>query len=281
MKAPKMIGRRLSNARLIREFDTRSDATSNVARSGLARGYAKLRIDDVLGAPGLTARMVASELRTRPDASRRIHLDWNLPAFLWEALLTSTRLQGLVTDYLGPQVRLDDFYVKSVMDGLSSVSEGWHDDNVGYRLKVFMVFDVEGKASGTIVVPTDRPNLYRIRVSDEMGRFFFTKKTDVREGALRVDYEAGDCLVFDTNIPHRGDYANGDGIRFCVIAEFIDRDKADRLRGRAPCGPGQSRLRIRIPALQGVDVQAHPLIDPRLLDRDGDGWVYGYRQTAG
>ena len=281
LKAPKLIGRRMRNASVIRGFDQRSDSTGNVARSGVAGGMLKATIDTLLERPGLTAQMIASPLHQRPDPAKRVHYSWDLPGFLWEAVLSSGRLQAMVTDYIGPRVRLDDLYVKSVMDGLSSVSEGWHDDNVGYRLKVFMVFDVEGQPSGTVVVPTERPNLYAVRMGDELRRILGHPQRDERAGAVRVGYQRGDCLVFDTNIPHRGDYSAGQGIRYCVIAEFIDRDKADALRGSAPCGPGQARRRIPIPALAGVDVAVHPLIDGTLLDPAGEGFVYGYRVPTG
>jgi len=281
IRTPKLIGRRLRNARLIRTYDQRSDATGNVASSGVQGGMAKLTIDSLLEHPGLTDQMIASSLHRSPDPDKRVYYNWEVPAFLWQAILSSQRLQAMVTDYIGPRVLLDDLYVKTVMDGLSSVSEGWHDDNVGYRLKVFMVFDVEGQPSGTVVVPTDRPKLYSVRLLDEVLRMAGRPQMDQRPSAVRVGYRRGDCLVFDTNIPHRGDYSSGEGIRYCVIAEFIDRDKADGLRGQAPCGPGQARQRIPIPALPGVDVAAHPLIDGTLLDRAGEGFVYGYRTSAG
>lgn len=277
VKTLKLLGRRKRCLGPIHRFDRRSDATGNVAGSGLSRGMLRTGIDQFLDKPGLKARMIDSELRVRPDEAKRIYMNWDLPPFMWEALLASDTLKRAMTDYLGPRVRLDDLYVKSVMDGLNATAEGWHDDNVGYRVKVFMVFDTEGTPSGTVVVPTERPHLYQIRIKDEISRFLFKPKTDDREGALRVAYEPGDCLVFDTNIPHRGDYHSGTGVRYCVIAEFIDREKADALRGLAPCGPGQSLHRIRIPALEGIDVANHPLIDASILEADGDGWLYGYR----
>lgn len=277
VKMPKLIVRRVSFASQIRRFDQRSDEICNVSKSGLKGGMLKTTIDQLMESPGLTARMIASDIHTRPAPEKRAYFSWDIPAFLWEALLKSTKLQAAMTDYLGPRVRLDDSYVKSVMDGLSNPSESWHDDNVGYRVKVFMVFDTEGQPSGTVVVPTERPHLYQFRVADELTRFLVKPKIEAREGALRVGYEKGDCLIFDTNIPHRGDYNSGQGIRYCVIAEFIDRDKASALRGKAPCGPGQANHRIRIPALTGVDVANHPLIDPAILERSGEEWLYGYR----
>lgn len=278
-KTLKLLGRRKRCLGPIHRFDKRSDQTGNVAASGLQAGVLKTRIDAFLDSPGLNDLMIHSELRVTPDPAKRIYLNWELPAFLWEAILKSETLQSAMTNYLGPRLRLDDLYVKSVMDGLNVSAEGWHDDNVGYRVKVFMVFDTEGTPSGTVVVPTERPHLYQVRIRDEISRFLFKPKTDAREGALRVTYDPGDCLVFDTNLPHRGDYHSGSGTRYCVVAEFIDRDKADALRGLAPCGPGQAQQRIRIPALTGVDVANHPLIDPSILAAEGNGWLYGYPQA--
>lgn len=283
-KTVKLLGRRKRCLGPIHKFDRRSDATGAVERSGLKGGVLKTTVDRLLDSPGLNARMIASELRVRPDESKRIYFNWELPAFIWEAILGSATLKAAMTDYLGPRMRLDDLYIKSVMDGLNATAEGWHDDNVGYRVKVFMVFDAEGSPSGTVVVPIERPNLYQIRIRDEIARFLFEPKKDERDGAVRVAYEPGDCLVFDTNLPHRGDYHSGTGIRYCLVAEFIDRDKANVLQGLAPCGPGQSRHPIRIPALVGIDVASHPMIDADILRADGDGWLYGYpksRDVAG
>jgi len=264
-KTLKILSRRRRCLGPIHKFDRRSDQTASAAASGLRGGVLRTTIDAFLDSPGLTDRMIASELRVRPDEAKKVYFNWDLPAFLWQAVLGSPTLRSTLTNYLGPRLRLDDLYVKTVMDGLNASAEGWHDDNVGYRVKVFMVFDTEGTPSGTVVVPTERPHLYQIRTWDEISRFMFKQKTEVRENAVRVAYLPGDCLVFDTNIPHRGDYHSGVGIRYCVVAEFIDRDKANALRGLAPCGPGQSLRRIRIPSLPGVDVANHPLIDPSIL----------------
>lgn len=280
LKMPRLVRRRVVNSVKIRKFDKRSDDYGRFAESGLPEGYLKTTIDKILDAPGLTDRMIASELHVRPDEKARAYYSWDVPAFLWQAILNSKSLAHIVQSYIGPRARLDDLYVKSVMDGLNSVSEGWHDDNVGYRLKVFMVFDVEGQPSGTVVIPTPRPHLYNVRVADELSRFLFKPKTEERGGGMKVSYERGDCLVFDTNIPHRGDYSSGEGVRYCVIAEFIDREKADAITGRAPCGPGQGQKQLRIPKLDGVAVKGHPLIDANLLRPAEDSFLYGYPKVS-
>ena len=273
---PKNLSRRYRMARIIQSFDSSADQRANPLQSGMSGGINKSKIDMLLECPGLAKRMRESCLRKLPENNRRVYFSWDLPGFLWNAILSSKALQKMITEYLGPNVRLDDLYVKTVLDGYDSTSEGWHDDNVGYRLKLFMVFDTEGEPSGTLVMPTDRPNLYRVRLVEEMARML---KKPIKERRARqelVTYTPGDCLTFDTNLLHRGDYSAGTGVRYCVIAEFIDRDKADALRGRAPCGPGQGRQKIVIPTDTGVDLEAHPLIDQTLLFKDGHSITYGY-----
>lgn len=268
LKLPKLLIRRYVVGKKIESFDRVTDELSDVSQSGLKGGVFTGRIDDLLGVEGLTERMQKSELRVTPSGEKRIHLSWDIPDFVWEAVLGSQRLEQMVLDYLGPSARLDDIYIKTVRDGLESVSEGWHDDNVGYRLKLFMVFDADGLPSGTVVIPTNRPHLYKVSLKDELGRMLGKPKKEIRQQELKVSYKAGDCLLFDTNIPHRGDYSSSEGVRYCVIAEFIDRNKADALQGRAPCGPGQGRKKIRVP-LQVID---HKLIDHRIINMN----LYGY-----
>lgn len=273
---PKNFSRRYRLARVIAAFDSRTDKIAKPCESEMSRGIHKSTIDTLLETPGLAERMRDSDLRKLPNDGMRAYFSWDLPGFLWQALLDSKGLQKMVIDYLGPNVRLDDLYVKTVLDGYDSTSEGWHDDNVGYRLKLFMVFDTDGQPSGTLVLPAERPNLYRVNWSDELSRMFKKSVKEHRASQEMVTYAAGDCLIFDTNLGHRGDYSAGKGVRYCVIAEFIDRDKADALKGRAPCGPGQGRQKIVIPDGVGVDLRNHPLIDQKLLFQTENRIEYGY-----
>lgn len=277
IKVPRFIARRIASGAIIKRYDRVTDSAHPYTGGDLAEGYLMARIDDLMGVPGFSDRLAASDLRVTPTPEKRAFFTWDIPAFVWQALLQSQRLNDMVSAYLGPAARLDDLYVKTVTDGYDSTSEGWHTDHVGYRLKVFMVFDVAGDPAGTVVVPRHRPNLYTLQLGDEIARALHTPKMDTRAEALRVTYTAGDCLVFDTNLPHRGDYSTGHGTRYCLMAEYIDRAKADALLGRAPCGPGQGRRDIVIPPLQGVDLAGHPMIDQRLLRPGADGGhVYGY-----
>lgn len=273
---PSRLRKRFVLAKKIRFFDALADVHRPLTESSMANGWCKTTIDDLLESPGISNRIRSSNLRRPPNADKQIYWNWDIPDFLWEAVLSSKKLHQLARDYLGPGVRLDDFYIKTVQDGLQSGAEGWHDDNVGYRLKVFMVFDIEGTPSDTLLIPQPRPNPYHVKMKEEVVRLLGAPDKSLRSKELRVTYGAGDCLVFDTNLLHRGDYTSSTGIRYCLIAEFIDREKANSLRRYSPCGPGQAAMRIRIPVLENLDIAMHPLIDKDLLERQSDHFLYGY-----
>lgn len=276
LKKLNLLRKRYVSAKKIGFFDEKVDSLYDASKCSLPSGYLTGKIDDLLGVEQLSKTMAASSLRTQPNSANKILLSWDVPAFVWGALLNSKKLESAVRGYLGPAVRLDDLYIKTVMDGLQSVSEGWHDDNVGYRLKLFMVFDIDGEPAGTVLIPRTRPSVYSVNLKDELKRMNGSLPTENRSKEIKIGYSAGDFLLFDTNLQHRGDYSTGTGTRYCVIAEFIDRRKGNELRGRAPCGPGQSRRRLTIPKLEKIDLASHNLIDKTLLRETDNGFSYGY-----
>ncbi len=205
-----------------------------------------------------------------------LDMSWQLPRVFWEEVLNSRKLMDVVRDYLGETARLDDAYLKTIRDGISSVSEGWHNDNVGYRLKLFIVFDTEGQAASTLVIPAKRPNLYRFKLIEDTYRLMFGRNdTAERPKEKAVNYSPGTCLLFDTNLTHRGGYAESKGVRHCVIIEFICRDKANHISGFAPCGPKQGKGRISIQVEEQL-IKQSALIDSNILKKSGDNtFEYG------
>ena len=270
-----MMLRRRKNEKIIRLFDNRSDEIMSSV-SSLKDGFGQFSIDAILETPGLTERMRNSNIRTLPTDGGRVYFSWDIPNFIWDAVLNSKTLYNIVSDYIGPDVRLDDIYVKNVADGYNATAEGWHNDNVGYRLKLFMVFDTDGLPSATVVRPHQRPNLYNVNYKEEFFRTLKNKDMGSYPDEITVDYKPGDCLFFDTNLQHRGSYHSGNGTRYCVIAEFIDRNKSDALRGKAPCGPKQGKGTIKISA-NLEKVIDNPIIDPNILSISGDKIYYGVK----
>lgn len=256
-------------------YDDLSDKNMSRDTVSLKYGFGQFQIDEILEAPGLAERMRNSNIRTLPTDGSRVHFSWEIPNFIWDALLNSKRLYKMVSDYIGTNVRLDDIYVKNVADGYNATAEGWHNDNVGYRLKLFMVFDTEGLPSATVVIPQQRPNLYDVNYKEEFFRTIKKINMGSYPGEITIDYAPGDCLFFDTNLQHRGSYHSGNGTRYCVIAEFIDRNKSDALRGKAPCGPKQGKGSIEI-FTNVENVINNPLIDSNILSINNDKILYGW-----
>ncbi len=205
-----------------------------------------------------------------------LDMSWDLPPIFWNQILKSKILVNKIRNYLGETARLDDAYLKTIKNGLSSVSEGWHNDNVGYRLKLFIVFDAEGHAAPTLVIPAKRPNIYKFRLIQDtlrllLGRSDVTNKKE----QITINYQPGTCLLFDTNLEHRGGYSEGNGVRHCVIIEFICRKKASKVSGFAPCGPKQGKGQIIIQA-SGDLVRHSDLIDPEILQiQENNIHLYG------
>ena len=275
LKVIRLIVRRYKLASIIKKSDASSDASYDPKTNRLSDGYLKTTINELVQRDDFTEKLKASSLRKLPEQNDKSYFTWELPDFVWSTLLSSRNLESLVKDYIGPNVRLDDLYIKTVLDGYGSASEAWHDDNVGYRLKVFMVFDVENTPSGTILIPKARPNLYKVSLADELSRALKMKKKETRGSEVRVGYAAGDCLIFDTNLAHRGDYSSGEGIRFCLIAEFMDREKSNSLRGKAPCSPGQGKAKIKIPTQVKELILHSDLIDNDLIYVADEAIYYG------
>jgi hypothetical protein len=275
LKVIRLIVRRYKLALIIKKSDAVSDASYDPTKDRLIDGYLKTTINELVNRDDFSEMLKTSSLRKKPEQHDKSYFTWELPDFVWSALLNSRNLETLVKDYIGPKVRLDDMYIKTVVDGYGSASEAWHDDNVGYRLKVFMVFDVENTPSGTILIPKSRPNQYKVNLADELARALKVKKKETRGSEVRVGYSAGDCLIFDTNLAHRGDYSSGEGIRFCLIAEFMDREKSNALRGKAPCGPGQGRTKIKIPTEVKELILNSDLIDKDLVNVADEVIYYG------
>jgi hypothetical protein len=276
IRIPARIKKRITLSKIIQGFDKASDHQYQITQHSLDNGWLKTRIDDILEAPGISERMRNSELRRKPNQGKQIYYNWDIPEFVWDAILRSDSIINIAKSYIGSEVRLDDLYIKTIVDGLESGAEGWHDDNVGYRLKVFMVFDTEGTPSDTLLIPHSRPNLYNVKIKDEIKRMIGKPDKNHRSSEIRVNYKAGDCLVFDTNLVHRGDYTTNCGVRYCLVAEFIDRNKVNEIRDSCPCGPGQSARQIKIPKSSINILNDHPLIDKKILNESLDCFYYGY-----
>ena len=64
-------------------------------------------------------------------------------------------------------------------------------------------------------------------------------------------------------------------MRYCLIAEFIHRDKANALKGKAPCNSGQGKFKLSIPKDVLSMIEKSDLIDKNLVAVSGEAINYG------
>lgn len=265
-KILKFVIKRYFYSFVIRKMDRKSD---NLAQNSVLfrNGFEILTVDDLFDDKSFCEKL-SYECKIKGSSS--IDMTWELPDVFWNQILNSQSLSKKVKEYLGANVRIDDAYLKTIKDDLKSVSEGWHNDNVGYRLKLFIVFDVEGEPAPTVVLPTARPSLYKFNIIEDTARIIFERSsTSNRLGQVVVNYQGGTCLLFDTNIEHRGGYSESRGVRHCIVVEFIDREKAEKIKQFSPCGPLQGKGRIRISGKPEL-IEKSDLLDKSILNKVRD-----------
>jgi hypothetical protein len=109
--------------------------------------------------------------------------------------LTQYKVRGLLNEYLGPLWSAD--YATIWRSSRQSTSGEWHHDNVGNRVKLFVILGNESEENGTeFIVHTNRTRWRsftgRLPAPDRSGSFLRQRR--------------GDVLIFDTNSVHRGRY---------------------------------------------------------------------------
>ena len=111
MKAVKLFLKRFKNSKIISKYDQFADVSINYENNDMLHGWHSSTIDELLEAPGLTKAMCVSKMRQKPSEKEKIHLSWDVPNFVSEAVLNSNSLAQKVIDYIGPGARLDDIYI--------------------------------------------------------------------------------------------------------------------------------------------------------------------------
>jgi hypothetical protein len=110
-------------------------------------------------------------------------------------------LRRLLSAYLGPLWSAD--YAVIWRAPKQSSSGEWHHDNVGNRVKLFVILANESNENGTEFIAHTHKTRWRS----------FTGRLPAAglSGAL-VQQRRGDVLIFDTNMAHRGRYTSRERI---------------------------------------------------------------------
>jgi hypothetical protein len=135
--------------------------------------------------------------------------------------LAQYRVADLLNDYLGPLWSAD--YAAVWRSPAQSTSGQWHHDNVGNRVKLFVVLANASEGNGTEFIV----NSHTTRWPSFSGRL-----TAPAGGGRFVPQRRGDVLIFDTNAAHRGHYTAQE--RIILQLEFSSIFKSFFMLGQ--CG---------------------------------------------
>jgi hypothetical protein len=106
------------------------------------------------------------------------------------------KVRDLLTDYLGPLWSAD--YAAIWRSARQSTSGDWHHDNVGNRVKLFVVLGNESDENGTeFITHTNRTRW----------RSFTGRLAEPEQSGSFLRQRRGDIVIFDTNLVHRGRYS--------------------------------------------------------------------------
>jgi len=262
---------------LIRDFDTRTPYQCVSPLESLGRcGWSQTDSDTVFG-QSVAGLVMTNEMQWLPEPdimgnalTRRVSEE------TLRVVLQSKVLIEVVRGYLGDGARLDDLYLWKkdyCVQKRFDISEGWHTDNVGNRLKMFIGVQASGEAPRTLLIQGGHKRPYKVSVS-ELFRFF--GHTELPKGeVVEISYQPDTVALFDTNTLHRGHYRATEASRTCLVLEFIDRRKGNLLSGVCPCGPGQSPQGcLHLPLALSPMLAQHPLIDQALMRDEADHVSY-------
>jgi hypothetical protein len=148
-----------------------------------------------------------------------------------EKILSDEKIKNLLEVYLGKEAKLDFIEINRLSSNpeKKSVSEMWHYDCVGRRIKIF-IFLNDCDNIYTDYVKTTNLNYYSSYTTAGSRRSdnFIKKKYDT---FFCAKPKKGSIFIFDTNGYHRGSFRNfsDNVIRDTIQMEFSNFEKSKRL----------------------------------------------------
>lgn len=199
-----------------------------------------------------------------------------------EKILLDLELNYLIKSYLGSDARLDIISFSSTRsDALNKIiSEKWHYDNVGKRLKLFFFLNSNIQISTDYIINTNK--IFHKFYSTSGSRVSLEKVNKLKNNIVKFNPEKGNILLFDTNGYHKGSYQknlnkfNGETSqsRLMIKFEFSSKLKSDKFYDKSDIiGP---RLTFFSNEFNLNDCE---LIDKSCLSRVGQIFFYDKRYS--
>ena len=148
-------------------------------------------------------------------------------------LLTDNKIKRLILDYIGENAKLDNVEIQRIDQNSinKSISEKWHYDNVGKRIKLFYFLNNTKNIFTEYLNTTNKIKHNRYSIS---GSRISNRIVSKNISYLEKFYpETNSVLLIDTNGYHRGIYRNqsninGDNFREMIVFEFSNIKKSEK-----------------------------------------------------
>ena len=196
---------------------------------------------------------------------------------IFEKILLDKKLTYLIKSYLGNDAILDYVSLSITIANSSNkiISEKWHFDNVGRRLKLFFYLNSNSSISTDYVLGTNKimHNSYTIKGS----RIPEYKISKYKKDIKKFFPQKGHLILFDTNGYHRGNYSENtkselndhNNSRFMIKMEFSSKSKSEKFFEKSKIiGPRNTFFS------KGFDFESCELIDKSFLTNIGDTYFY-------
>lgn len=131
-----------------------------------------------------------------------------------------------IKSYIGEDSRLEFVKFQHTQKNINSISENWHTDNVGIRLKCYICLDGDGTQPTLII--SQFKNKYTPNFTEEL-RYLGFKNLNDKSKQISLNHKTNSVFIFDTNYLHRGGYDKTDSSRTALVMEFSNYKKTNAI----------------------------------------------------
>ena len=154
---------------------------------------------------------------------------------LIDKILKNKKIQNILKLYIGNNVKLDFIEVGRIKlnQKKKSISEKWHYDTVGRRIKIFIYLNSNKNISTDYVLSSNQ--IIKKDFTTKGSRYENSSILNNYNKIFRAYPKIGSIIIFDTNGIHRGNYRNNkknksNEYRDTLQLEFSDKNKSNKLQ---------------------------------------------------
>ena len=153
-------------------------------------------------------------------------------------IISNKKINGIISEYLGSNAVLDYVELQRIdlNSNYKSISEKWHYDDVGNRIKMFYFFNDSNDIYTDYIVSTN--TIFHKKYSLSDSRINLKSKKNSEHEIKTIYPKKNNLFIFDTNGFHRGVYRNDINSEFkeakpkfrkMLLFEYSNIQKSDAL----------------------------------------------------